>query len=208
MLKSEFESKMDAIVKANKAGEVSDNVSVYIGFSLIFLGVLNGIMDIPDAFIIGASLSGVCFTMADITFLNGNFKKTNAVFTAMGVFCLFLLPIILLVSQNSLIIAFFEFASDMGTFYAIGFVMIALGWKSREAKSGFITGTLEVLRHLKDTNEKMKNDMASLEEERREIVEDYRNRIDQLEKELEVLKELSDETIQYANDLKKASQSD
>ena len=109
-------AKVESIVKANSDGEASDNVSIYIGYSLLGLGFLNGITDVPDAFIIGASISGFCFAMIDIITLDGTYKRFIKPLTITGIICLFLLPIILTVYPYPLLIDFFSIYSDMGTF--------------------------------------------------------------------------------------------
>lgn len=191
-------AKVESIVKANSDGEASDNVSIYIGYSLLGLGFLNGITDVPDAFIIGASISGFCFAMIDIITLDGTYKRFIKPLTITGIICLFLLPIILTVYPYPLLIDFFSIYSDMGTFVALGFVLIALGVKSRKAKEEFITVTIEVLRHLIDVNnqigiekDEIKREVKNIATEQNEILDDYKRKVVQLEEELADIKEMS-----------------
>lgn len=188
MKQSELDSKLDIIKEAYAAGKASDDVSIYIGLSLIILGIINGVKEVPDAFIVGASLSGFFFTLADVTFLSRTVNRLNIFFAPLGIFCLFLLPILLLVFPDFALFKMFEFISDMGTFYAIGLVLIALGYKSRESKAEFISTTKEVLGYFQAENKEHGNAIASIEKERRELAERNLNlerKIDRLEADAE-----------------------
>ena len=191
MQDSNLSSKLEAIVKAKTDGEVSDNISIYIGYSLLGLGFLNGITNVPDAFIIGATISGFCFAMVDIINLGEAYKRFIKPLTITGIVCLFLLPIVLTVYPHPLLLDFFGLYSDMGTFYALGFVMIALGLKSRQAKVGFITTTFEVIEELVKENGQTKHDLIILEREYKERMEEYQNKIANFEDELKNVKEIS-----------------
>lgn len=188
-------SKLNSINKAIVVSDLSDNVSIYIGYSLIGLGLLNSVTDVPDAFIIGASLAGFCFTLSDLLTLHEQYRKAIGPLTAVGVFSFFLLPIVLLSFPYLLMFEFFSFFANMVTFFALGFVMIILGIKSRNAKIEFLKTSMEVVRHTLDEQVNTKSivdaaieDHKGLIEKQMKMIEESHDRIATLEKELEEAK--------------------
>lgn len=188
-------SKLDSIGKAIVVSDLSDNVSVYIGYSLLGLGLLNSITDVPDAFIIGASVAGFCFTTSDLLMLSDRYMKAIRPLTAAGVFSFFLLPVVLLSCPYLLMLEFFSFFSNMVTFFALGFVMITLGIKSRNAKIEFLKTSMEVVKHTFDEQGRSKSmvdaaieEHTSLVEKQTRLLEESHDRIATLEKELEEMK--------------------
>ena len=146
-------SKIDDIVKTKSEISSSDNITVFIGFSLMTLGIANGIYDIPDAFIIGASLAGFCFTAADLLTLYWPNKIAVTMMTGTGVYSFFLLPVSLLMDPNQKIHDILNAMSDASTFIALGLVMVSIGVKSIKAKKGYAKLTAEVLEELVTKND-------------------------------------------------------
>lgn len=194
-------SKLDSIGKAITVSDLSDNVSVYIGYLLLGLGLLNSITDVPDAFIIGASIAGFCFTSSDLLLLHERYRKAIGPLSFIGVFSFFLLPIVLLsFPYHLLVLEVFSFVADMVTFFALGFVMIALGVRSRNAKVDFLKTSMEVVRHTFDeqvsTKSMVDDEMekqARLIEKQMKMIEESHDRIATLEKELEEAKKKEQE---------------
>ena len=160
----------------------SDRISIYIGLSLAGIGVLNAATEVPDVFIIGASLAGLCFTLAD-PLISG--RKFINIFTALGTLCFFLLPIILLSFPMVNIFDFLNSLSEAATFFALGIVLIALSFKSQNAKISFLTDLIKPFENVKDAHERFEKDIQSIRKEQEEILVNYSNRIKELE-ELEV----------------------
>lgn len=115
---------------------ISDLVMIFIGASLIVLGILNMFAEIPSAFILGATLSGLFFTFSDPSIysqqLSNDSRQVLSFFmTALAVFSFFLLPVVLLISPN--LYEMFKPYGDLATFVALGAVIIVFGVKSRKA---------------------------------------------------------------------------
>lgn len=184
MMNEKLDPELKAIIEARDYGNAFNDISFWIGVSLIGLGVLNGITDVPDAFIIGAGLAGFCFTVTDTLTLVKFGKKFITLFTAIGTLCFFLLPIVLLVFPALQILNFFKFLADMGTFYALGFVMVTFTIKSHKAKIRYATENTNYLKKLSSDNKRMKIRQIEFGKE----IEDYRNQIAKLEEDFELLK--------------------
>lgn len=182
-------SKLDSIGKAIPISDLSDNVSIYIGYSLIGLGLLNSLADVPDAFIIGASIAGFCFTTSDLIVLSDRYRKAITPLSLAGVFSFFLLPIVLLSFPNLLMFDFFSFFADMVTFIALGFVMIALAIKSRNAKNEFFKTSMEVVRYTIDEQANTKAMVDYAMKEQKGLVE---KQTELIEKQTRMLKESRD----------------
>ncbi|MDP4086001.1 MAG: hypothetical protein Q8934_15465 [Bacillota bacterium] len=46
-----------------------DLIIVFIGYTLILLGIINGIKKVPEQFLFGATLAGLFFTASDFNLL-------------------------------------------------------------------------------------------------------------------------------------------
>ena len=143
---------------------VLNDITFWIGVALMGLGLLNGFTKVPDEFIIGASLGGLCFTVAGVLTPGGTYKRRISPFVAIGTLCLFLLPIIILKNPILEITEFLNSVSNMATFFALGIVISTLAFRSQDSKIKSTTMTIEYLEKISKDCEELKNIHRELEE--------------------------------------------
>ena len=139
-----------------------DKITFYIGMFILALATINSFKPIPYPFIIGASISGLCFSISDYIMLSPLYRRGHYLVhqfsIRLGVVFFFLLPVIL--------ITFFKSyerlgsISDTVTFLALGLVIGGIGLKSLISKMSF----------MKDLNE----EVNSFREEKSQLVEEIR----------------------------------
>lgn len=117
-----------------------DVILVFIGFSIVLLGVLNAFKKVPEEFLFGATLSGFFFAFSDYNLLKDRFYQKdmlwNLISLFLGVLSFFLLPIILLVFPG--MYEAVEPFGDAATFLALGFIVVGIGIKSMETKRKYL----------------------------------------------------------------------
>lgn len=133
----------------------SDYITIFIGFSIMFLGTLTILVDIPEEFAIGATIGALFFALSDYVLLGRYLVKAdlilNQILIFFGVVGFFLLPVIL-ISVPVLFESIIEL-SDFATFMALGLAVSALGVKSRNHKREYVREMKNSLRELKEVNE-------------------------------------------------------
>ncbi|MEY8732098.1 hypothetical protein AB9M92_07505 [Peribacillus frigoritolerans] len=133
----------------------SELIIFFIGISIMILGTINTIRPVPKEFLLGATLAGLFFAFSDYYLLKSKFFKTdliiNLTMVFLGVFCFFLLPVIL-ITFPSLFNVFGQFG-DIATFVALGLVVTGLGLKTYSSKRNFLLETKVDLLKLRQKNE-------------------------------------------------------
>jgi hypothetical protein len=162
-------------------------IIVYIGLSLMFLGIITIFTEVPKEFLIGASLSGMFFAIADFILLKSNFSNNDVHFTMLtlflGVASFFLLPVFMIIVPNlSTIIGRY---GDFASLLALGIVVSGLGYRALTSNKRYV---LEI-----------KKDMKNFEEQRNEI----QKQIELYNKEHQEMKE---KTLKSAKDLEELNE--
>lgn len=90
------------------------------------------------------------------------------------------------------------------TFLALGFVMIALGIKSKKAKKDYAKLTAEVLAEMIDESEKLKSDIDKLAKDKDEIIKMSAEKNAEIQKELDKIRKIEQENaLNQKEDLSK-----
>ncbi|MGE7637646.1 hypothetical protein [Peribacillus frigoritolerans] len=75
-----------------------DLITFFVGILLIFLGGLDNIKEVPQEFIIGATLAGLFFAVSDFILIKDDFSKfeniLNRVLIFSGILSIFLDPVL------------------------------------------------------------------------------------------------------------------
>jgi hypothetical protein len=147
-----------------------DVLLVFIGFTIVLLGVLNSFKKVPEEFLFGATLSGFFFALSDFNLLKDRFYKSDVLYNLLclffGVASFLLLPVFFMVFQD-----FYENIKSFGdaaTFLALGFIIVGIGFKSMESKRKYINS---ITSQLNNTMPKVIDLSADLEKARIEIAE-------------------------------------
>jgi hypothetical protein len=149
-------------VNKNKIDTHSELITIFIGASIFILGFVNSIKAVPDAFIIGATLAGLFFTLSDFNSLRKNSNPyINGGLLFLGVFSFFLLPVILMVFPNLSLDGF----SDFATFLALAAVVVSLGLKSYQSKRSYLTSIYTELNSLYEQRNQDLEKFKRLQEE-------------------------------------------
>ncbi|MEH7248745.1 hypothetical protein V7114_18375 [Neobacillus niacini] len=130
-----------------------DVILIFIGFSIVLLGVLHNFKKVPEEFLLGATLSGLFFAYSDFNLLKEKFYQKDVLYTLfflfLGVFSFFLLPVILLVFPGSYkVVAPY---GELATFLALGFIVVGIGFKSMDSKRKHLDKLTLELNKLKST---------------------------------------------------------
>ncbi|WP_379968032.1 hypothetical protein [Ectobacillus sp. sgz5001026] len=170
---------------------ISDLVMIFIGASLVILGVLNMFSDVPPEFILGATLSGLFFTFSDPSIFPQRFignvgrRFLSSFMTMIAVFCFFLLPVVLL--SNRPLFEMVAPIDDFATFVALGAVIIVFGLKSRKTNRERIA----FLRTQRDQALESSNLFQQILEKKVEIAKQQEIIKQQIES-IELMKQVSD----------------
>ncbi|WP_252503087.1 hypothetical protein [Sporosarcina sp. Marseille-Q4943] len=74
------------IYDTNEVYKLTDLIILFIGISIILLGLLSLYVSIPDEYIAGATIGDMFFVLADIVVLNDVIKTRDLVFHVLSLF--------------------------------------------------------------------------------------------------------------------------
>lgn len=129
----------------------SDVLIICIGFSLIILGFLGISYEVPEEFVIGASLAGMLFGISDyITTLEKISDRKIGIYAmclVFGAFSVVAVPPYLMVEEE--IGNFIVPYSDTFSMIALGLVIMSIGNRIREARSNQINNLNKIIDELR-----------------------------------------------------------
>lgn len=189
--------------KKDNTGEVDkeeiernyDLIIVFIGYTILLLGVLNGFKKVPEEFLFGTTFAGTFFACSDYHLLKGKFYRKdyliNIIFLFCGVFSFFLLPVILMVFHE--IYKEIKPLGDTSTFIALGLVVIGIGLKSNSSKRKFILSMKNDIYQLRNESEETAKGIKLATKELQQIKEDYKSLKENYLHDQERIKELEEQ---------------
>ncbi|MEW4225830.1 hypothetical protein [Rossellomorea marisflavi] len=154
-------------IKKEEIETIFPIIIVYIGISLMFLGILTVYTEVPKEFLIGASLSGMFFAIADFIILKSKISHKDVLITKcilfLGVASFFLLPVIMIVSPDlsERIGHYGNFASLL----ALGIVVSSLGYRSLASNRKYILEMVDDMRELKVQRDKIQTEIDEFKRE-------------------------------------------
>lgn len=151
---------------------ILDNITIYLGLTLIVLSIFHIIIDIPKQYFISFTISGALFAVSDfilVTPRKNNDEKIREILMFLGIFSAVALPIIL--SSFEYLLNSMKYWSDFATLFALGVIIISVGARSRNNLNNVIFNKFKELESLEAKLKNYDEQQENFRRKRKELFE-------------------------------------